>query len=354
MPVDQTVCSTVTQLQVEVRLSKMVLKVSFHVYALESTMRCWRSFHDERTKVRVVPIRHSVETQSSEMTPQESRSLTECPEMKSSMSNPKRERCYSIEVDVHSRSWHDDTSSEEEDSVDLQRLRTFEGREKKNSVVHPSSTSSLSEPDGGQLCSGIALFLSHLLRQDPVEGTRANELSSLMAIHGHISPESIYNDLMRLHDRGKWTDECLMIALVILNRFLSGPEEPKMDALNWKRWYVCALMIAHKSWDDLALKSIDFIILWTLVYEDDHDPPTLTELNAMERHMLWSIDYATYVRPSLYAKYYFSLRSLLAVELDSGLGSAQPRSQSYYDVERRKPRDSRKSTSDIVDGPYCQ
>ena len=63
-----------------------------------------------------------------------------------------------------------------------------------------------------------------------------------------------------------------------------------------------ALLLAQKVWDDRSLSSRDFAILCPIF-----SPPTIRRL---ERKFLIGLNYQVDVAQSLYAQYYFELRSL--------------------------------------------
>ncbi|CAB1327579.1 unnamed protein product [Coregonus sp. 'balchen'] len=101
-----------------------------------------------------------------------------------------------------------------------------------------------------------------------------------------VDPEHklIYRFVRTLFSSAQLTAECAIVTLVYLERLLTYAE---MDICpcNWKRIVLGAILLASKVWDDQAV-------------------------NEMERHFLELLQFNINVPASVYAKYYFDLRSL--------------------------------------------
>jgi len=72
---------------------------------------------------------------------------------------------------------------------------------------------------------------------------------------------------------------------------------------NWRRVLLCALMIADKVWEEDVVCNSDYC-------NDVFPLLTVEELNAMERKFLSLLDFKLVLKTSVYAEYYFALRSI--------------------------------------------
>jgi hypothetical protein len=91
------------------------------------------------------------------------------------------------------------------------------------------------------------------------------------------------------------------MALVYINR-LTAMNQILLTYHNWRSIWLVVIMLAQKVWDDRPLRTSDFVRLLP-----DIDSKILREL---EFQTLTMLKYITGVKPSLYAKYYFELRTL--------------------------------------------
>ena len=113
--------------------------------------------------------------------------------------------------------------------------------------------------------------------------------------------KAISHFLKQVFEVGQFHPECCVISLVYINRLIGVTGVPLTQS-NWKPVAISALVLAQKVWDDTPLINADFSILYPAL--------TVKEINFLERKFLDLLEFKLAVSPSLYAQYYFELRSI--------------------------------------------
>ncbi|PAV60604.1 hypothetical protein WR25_17990 [Diploscapter pachys] len=111
----------------------------------------------------------------------------------------------------------------------------------------------------------------------------------------------IYRFVRTLFHSAQLTAECAIITLVYIERLLNYAEMDLCPS-NWRRVVLGSIMLASKVWDDQAVWNVDYCQILRDTNVDD--------MNELERRFLECLDFNIEVPSSVYAKYYFDLRTL--------------------------------------------
>ncbi|CAG9312358.1 unnamed protein product [Blepharisma stoltei] len=117
---------------------------------------------------------------------------------------------------------------------------------------------------------------------------------------GAVSETDIYYFCKNVIFRARMEKECSIICLIYIERLIKATGI-SYNERNWKKLAFIALIIASKVWSDMSYENFHFSKLFTII--------SLREINSLERLFLNLIDFNVNIEKSLYAKYYFILRT---------------------------------------------
>ncbi|XP_028290250.1 cyclin-Y isoform X4 [Gouania willdenowi] len=173
--------------------------------------------------------------------------------------------------------------------------------------------STVSQPNLKYTIKCVALAIYYHIKNRDVDGRMVLDIfdeklhplskSEVPADYDKHDPEQkqIYRFVRTLFSAAQLTAECAIVTLVYLERLLTYAEIDICPA-NWKRIVLGAILLASKVWDDQAVWNVDYCqILKDITVED---------MNELERQFLELLQFNINVPSSVYAKYYFDLRSL--------------------------------------------
>ena len=92
-----------------------------------------------------------------------------------------------------------------------------------------------------------------------------------------------------------------MVCLIYVERLMEKAHVP-FDDRTWRPVLLCSMLLASKVWQDCASWNVEFSAVFPQF--------GLAALNRLERVFVTQIGWDMYISQSLYAKYYFALRSL--------------------------------------------
>jgi len=107
--------------------------------------------------------------------------------------------------------------------------------------------------------------------------------------------------LQTLWDGQQLSGESAVMCLAYIDRFTAITMTP-LRPHNWRRITLAAAVIASKVWEDLAVWNADFLVYFPGLQ--------ISDFNLLEKELLTSLDFVVGLKASVYAKYYFDLRSL--------------------------------------------
>ena len=113
--------------------------------------------------------------------------------------------------------------------------------------------------------------------------------------------DTIFESIKAIYSIAEFSAECLVISLLYIERLrsLTGLH---LFLSNWQPVLLAAMVVAQKVWDDKSLLNVDFTLICSNY--------SLRDINQLEKAFLEMLQYNVSITTSLYASYYFELRTL--------------------------------------------
>lgn len=111
----------------------------------------------------------------------------------------------------------------------------------------------------------------------------------------------IHSFVRTLFKSAQLTSEYAITSLVYLERLMTYAEMD-LTPVTWRRMFLGAILLSSKVWEDQAVWNVDYAQILEEISVDD--------INELERQFLELIQFNMNVPSSVYAKYYFHLRTL--------------------------------------------
>jgi len=115
------------------------------------------------------------------------------------------------------------------------------------------------------------------------------------------SEDAIDHIIKSIYGVAEFSPECLIISLLFIERLRTLSGIP-LRINNWQPLLLASMIVAQKVWDDQSLLNIDFSVICSAY--------SLQDINQLEKKFLQLIEYNVSFTSSLYASYYFELRTL--------------------------------------------
>jgi len=112
----------------------------------------------------------------------------------------------------------------------------------------------------------------------------------------------IFDFMHQLFRTVQLSSECSIVSLIYIERLMENAKMP-LTSTTWRPVVLCGLLLASKVWQDLSTWNIEFASFFPQY--------PLESINKLEALFLKSVKWDLYISSSVYAKYYFALRSLL-------------------------------------------
>jgi len=113
--------------------------------------------------------------------------------------------------------------------------------------------------------------------------------------------DEIFHFMRTLFKKAALSSECSIVSIIYIERIMEVAHVP-LVAITWRPIVLCGLLLASKVWQDLSSWNVEFATIFPQF--------SLASINRLERMFVNCIKWDLYISSSLYAKYYFALRSL--------------------------------------------
>lgn len=190
----------------------------------------------------------------------------------------------------------------------LKALKNVQNK-KANSTSSIFVSGTITDPNMGELVSSVSTMLHCQMMRDVEASEKKKKMLPYFCEENYTGKpvkeipavKYVYAFLKQVFEVGQFHPECCVISLVYINRLVGVTGVPLTQS-NWKPISISALVLAQKVWDDTPLINADFSILYPAL--------TVKEVNFLERKFLYLLEFKLTVSSSLYAQYYFELRSI--------------------------------------------
>jgi len=127
-------------------------------------------------------------------------------------------------------------------------------------------------------------------------------MRKIRVVQNTPTTDEIYEFAHQLFKKVQLSSECSIVCLIYVEKLMEVAKVP-LVAETWRPIFMCGLLLASKVWQDLSSWNIEFASVYPQF--------SLDAINRLELSFLKFIKWDLYISSSLYAKYYFALRSLL-------------------------------------------
>lgn len=229
---------------------------------------------------------------------------------------------------------------------------------KYNSTSSYYINSTISKPDTEEILFCVSLVIydricegEETIRRDEAARRAALRVEQMLNVEnkplvaspadlsgGLLSEEQIFHMLRSIHKVANFSPECLVVSFLYTERFRSCTGAPILMS-NWQPIFLASMVVAQKVWDDMSLLNVDFTVICSTY--------SLKDINILEMKFLELIEYDVSVKASVYAFYYFELRTLcekadrpfsLKPLSEEGRKELESRSESIRSIIRKQRR----------------